>query len=289
MMLVRKAAYFYRNNCKMKKLVFAFTFFLFFVAAAQQPADEVLNAERSFAAYSVQNGTKAAFLKYADNSGLVFEKGKAVNAIETWSGREDRPGVLNWHPIYGFMAASGDMGFTTGPWTFQPKTIRDSIVTRGQYSTVWHKTSEGEWKFLVDLGVGNTPNFDSASFNFADKKICFTPGSLEDLQKIEEALVQAAKEATSRTKAYTVTVSKQIFLLARNGRLPTTVVHDIETLMATMPQNIVYKQMGAGISKSGDLGYVFGATVISGKQDNYLRIWRREGAEWKLALEVLRY
>ncbi len=260
-----------------------------FFALAQKKATVVLKAEKSFAAYSVQNGTKAAFLKFADSNAVIFEKGKAVNAIETWNKREARPGVLNWHPVYGILAASGDLGFTTGPWTFQPKTLHDSIVARGQYNTVWHKTVNGEWKFLVDMGVSNTPNFEEATFRFSDKKIAFTPGTLADLRQAEEAFVQHTQDATGRTKAYTEAVSKHAFLLNRNGRLPTTAITGIETLMATLPQPIAYQPDGSGISKSGDLGYVYGTVLINGKENNYLRIWRREGTEWKLVLEVLPY
>lgn len=273
----------------MKKLLAPFLLFSCIVAGAQRPADEVLNAEKSFAAYSVQNGTTAAFLKFADSSGLVFEGGKAVNAIEVWSKRGNGSGVLNWHPIYGFMAASGDLGFTTGPWTFQSKTTQDSVLARGQYSTVWHKTVGGEWKFLLDLGIADTPNFDSASFNFSNKKIDFKPGNLADLQKAEDAFVQNTKDAVGRKKTYAASISKQVFLLNRNDRLPVVTVNDVDALMTTMPQSIAYKQAGAGISKSGDLGYVYGTTTINNKEEGYLRIWRREGTEWKLALEVLRY
>lgn len=287
-MLVGKAAYFYVNNCRMKNLVLSLLLSPYLVFA-QKSTNEVLNAEKSFAAYSVQNGTKAAFLKFADSNGVVFEEGKAVNAIETWRKRDDRPGVLNWRPIYGFVAASGELGFTTGPWTYQPKTIQDSIVARGEYSTVWRKTANGEWKFLLDMGIGNTPNFDSTSFSFNDEEIPFTPGNLANLQEAEERFVQATKESSERIKYYTVVVSRHAFLLTRNGRLPTTVVADIETLMNTMPQTIAYKQMGLGLSKSGDLGYVYGSATVNGKEESYLRIWRREAAAWKLVLEVLRY
>jgi ketosteroid isomerase-like protein len=46
---------------------------------------------------------------------------------------------------------------------------------------------------------------------------------------------------------------------------------------------------GSGIASSGDIGYVYGTTIIDGKTDNYLRIWRREKTGWKIAVEVLRY
>jgi ketosteroid isomerase-like protein len=264
-------------------ILFSFPFL-----SVAQTATDVLNAERSFAAYSVQHGTKAAFLKFADSTGVVFEKGKAVNAIEAWNKRQARPGVLNWYPIYGLLAASGDMGITTGPWTFQPGTINDSVVARGQFNTVWHKTPSGEWKFLLDMGISNTPDFGTGVFQLRDEKMSFTPGTLNELQAVEESLVQQTSDAALRAQAYTVAVSGQAFLLNRNGRLPTTTIADIAPLVSAMPA-ISYQQSQAGISRSGDLGYVYGTTIINGKDDNYLRIWRRERKAWKLALEVLPY
>ena len=55
---------------------------------AQKSIDGLINAEKSFAAYSVAHGTKDAFLKFADSNGVVFEQGKSANAIEAWNKRE---------------------------------------------------------------------------------------------------------------------------------------------------------------------------------------------------------
>ncbi|WP_121354597.1 nuclear transport factor 2 family protein [Flavisolibacter nicotianae] len=270
-------------------------FSIFFLTAfsslsrAQQSTADLLQAERNFAAFSVQQGTKAAFLHYADSAGLVFERGKAVNAIAAWNKKQDRPGILNWHPVYGFMAAAGDLGFTTGPWTFQPRTSSDSVVARGQFNSVWHKNSQGEWKFLLDMGISNTPDFAKATFHFKEEPVPFTAGTAEDLQKAENDFIQQTKETGNRAKGYAAVVSKQAFLLTRNGHLPITERKDVDKLVDAMPASIVYQQAGTGISKSGDLGYVYGTSVIDGKEDSYLRIWRREGKAWKLALEVLPY
>lgn len=251
-----------------------------------QKASELFNAEKAFAAYSVQNGTRAAFLNFADSNGLVFEEGKAVNAIATWEKHESRLGVLNWRPVYGMVAASGDLGFTTGPWTFQPKSVEDSVVARGQYCTVWHKTKDGEWKFLIDLGVNNVPAFD-APVHLSNA--AFVPGTLNDLQQVEQAFVQNTKDSGSRTEAYNKAVSKEAFVLGRNGQPPVVDAAGIASLVSAMPTTIVYELKGSAVSKSGDLGYAYGNTVINGKADNYLRIWRREKNEWKLVTEVLRY
>jgi len=43
------------------------------------------------------------------------------------------------------------------------------------------------------------------------------------------------------------------------------------------------------MSPEKDMRYVYGTTVINDKQDGYLRIWRREKDEWKIAVEVLHF
>ncbi|GAA4735581.1 nuclear transport factor 2 family protein [Flavisolibacter ginsenosidimutans] len=276
----------------MKQNLFIGLVLLSLFSTAQKPlADEVLNAEKSFAAYSVAHGTKEAFLHFFDSSGVVFEKGKAVNGIETWNKKEAGTGVLNWHPVYGSMAASGDLGFTTGPWTFQQKSVDDSVVARGQYSTVWKKDKSGEWKFVVDLGINKTPAFDDAAYQFSNEAVSFVPGTWNNLLNREEKFIRQTSEtdAAQRTKLYEQFLSKKTFFLNRNGNLPVVVLNKLNSALQTLPQKIDYRIDGSGISAAGDLGYVYGTTIVKGKTENYLRIWRREGKEWKLVLETLRY
>ncbi len=259
---------------------------------AQKPAvDDVLNTERSFAAFSVEHRTKAAFLHFLDSNSVVFEAGKAVNGLEAWKKKKDGEGVLNWRPVYGLLSSSGDLGFTTGPWTFQPKTVRDSIVACGQYSTVWKKNGKGEWKVLVDLGNSNQPAFDDALYTNHKEEGGFVRGTWNNLLNKDEGFAKATSAADTgeRRRQYEKAVSKNAFFLNRNGNLPVNRVEEINRAVTAMPDKIEYTIQGSGISSAGDLGYVYGSTVINNKAENYLRIWRREGKEWKLALEVLRY
>src|SRR6266404_3303128 len=101
----------------MKNKIFATAvlFLLVGSAIAQNGIGNLIQAEKNFAAYSVANNTKDAFLRFADSAGIVFDNGKPVNAIEIWTRREKRPGKLNWWPAYAEIASSGDFGYTTGP------------------------------------------------------------------------------------------------------------------------------------------------------------------------------
>ena len=273
----------------MKKIVSILI--LFFVCfqniQAQKGIDALIQAEKDFAAYSVANSTKDAFLKFLDSAGIIFDKGKPANGITTWKKREKGPGILNWHPQFAEISGSGDFGYTTGPWTFQ-NSSNDTVVARGQYTTVWQINGKGEWKFLVDLGVTNTP-----------------PGSTKEVKKIDAAkrpsggtsqhdspviaennfLVAVSKDKSKAYKKYLSSKS----ILNRNGYMPASNSVDQRKLLDMTTSSIQYKLDGAGMSSSMDLGYAYGTTTINGKTDNYLRIWRWEKNEWKIALEVLRY
>ncbi len=273
-----------------KPLLFSTLLFICFINAfSQKGIDGLIQAEKNFAAYSVANSTKDAFLKFLDSSGIIFENGKPVNGMGAWNKREKRPGILNWHPQFAEIAESGDFGYTNGPWTFR-NSSSDSVAVRGQYTTVWHITKNGEWKFLIDLGVGNTPLNSAADVRKVDapKKFLST-GAIPHVLPIIEVENKFLKAvAKNKSTAYKRSLSGQS-ILNRNGYLPASTATDQQKLIDLTSSSIQYKIDGSGMSPNVDMGYVYGTTVINGKTENYLRIWRWEESGWKIALEVLRY
>jgi|KBSMisStandDraft_5_1062788.scaffolds.fasta_scaffold15010_2 hypothetical protein len=273
----------------MKKIfsILIFFFVCFQNIRAQKGIDALIQAEKNFAAYSVANSTKEAFLKFLDSAGIIFDNGKPANGVTTWKKREKRPGVLNWHPQFAEISGSGDFGYTTGPWTFQ-NSSNDTVVARGQYTTVWQINTKGEWKFLVDLGVTNTPPELATDLKKIDVAKRSSAGTTKhDSPVIAENNFLKAVSA-NKSKAYKKYLSSKS-ILNRNGYLPATNSADQQKLLDLTTSSIQYKLDGAGMSPNMDLGYVYGTTTINGKTDNYLRIWRWEKDEWKIALEVLRY
>ena len=125
-------------------------------AFTQEGLDEMIAAEKAFAAYSVANNTKDAFLKFMDTSAVMFENGEPFKSYARWMKKEKRPGVLNWRPRFAEIAASGDFGYTCGPWTFQPG-ANDTVIANGYFFTVWKKNSDGLWKFILDVGTDTGP------------------------------------------------------------------------------------------------------------------------------------
>ena len=70
-----------------------------------------------------------------------------------------RPGFsLRWKPEYADISASGDLGYTYGPYTLTFLDAAGKKVTRtGRYFTIWKKQKDGSWKVVIDNGVQDDP------------------------------------------------------------------------------------------------------------------------------------
>ena len=271
----------------MKKLVALLFLLSTYYCKAQKNIDGLINAERNFAAHSVQKGTKDAFLKFLDSNGIVFEQGKAVNGKLIWAKREDRRSVLNWFPEFAEISLSNDFGYTTGPWELRGGATKDSVIARGQYTTVWHIDIDGEWKFLVDLGVGNSPKRMALSLTKITAKKLQGTTETTDLLEAEQKFIEAFKK--NKGQAYRTHLSDNS-ILNRNGlHYPATSGKAQADRINDTPGDLRFSILGYGISPGRDLGYVYGNTLINNRPENYLRIWRREKSGWKIALEVVRY
>ena len=118
--------------------------------------------------------------------------------------------ILNWRPQYAEISLSNDFGYTTGPWTYQPS-ANDTVVARGQYTTVWHINKQGEWKFLIDLGVGNTPvNTSNDVTKIGAVKTAIKPTDTLTLVEAEKAFIESFKQ--NRIEAYKKYLSKESIL-----------------------------------------------------------------------------
>ncbi len=256
-----------------------------FAAHAQRTIEGLVQAEQSFAAHSVKNGTRAAFLHYMDSNSVLFEKGEAVNGLKTWTLCENRPGILDWHPQFAELAASKDFGFSTGPWTFR-NGINDTVSGRGQFTTVWTTDRTGAWKFLVDIGVGGAPVV-SGKEEIRFREVPKTPaGQLEEVLKTEQIFIESLNRRGP--KAYQDQVSS-ISYLHRNGSPVAATPEARELLIAATPSELEFEVSGSGMARSGDLAYVYGSLRYKGKKDAFLHIWRKENDRWMMAVEVLRY
>ncbi len=127
-------------------------------AVQAAPLDDVMNADRAFAAEALKSGARAAFVAFAAPDATMFRPGvgpvKGHSAIAASFPQPD-DAVPEWAPEGGEVAASGDLAYTWGyfKWTARDNSGRHST---GNYVSIWRKTG-GQWKWIVDLGVAAPP------------------------------------------------------------------------------------------------------------------------------------
>src|SRR5687767_13066775 len=111
-------------------------------------------AETAFAAHSVREDMRVAFLAAFADDGVFVREGWRVSN-DFLRDRAAPPIVLDWRPQYVEAASSGDLGLSTGPSKIMSKTDPRTPPTFGQFVSVWRRAPGGAWKVAVDLGIAH--------------------------------------------------------------------------------------------------------------------------------------
>ena len=114
--------------------------------------DSLVRAERAFASVCAAKGIKTGFLSCLAEDAVVFRP-RPVSGVDWYSQSEESGGRLAWEPVYADISASGDLGYTTGPWTFSDEDGR--AAAHGEYVSVWRRTPGGDWKVAIDVGISH--------------------------------------------------------------------------------------------------------------------------------------
>ncbi len=132
--------------------------------AYADPVEEMLDADRAFAAMAQEEGVPAAFAAYAADDVRMFPEER-----ESYTGRDTLierfanwpdGATLEWTPKTGAAASSGDFGYTWGTFVFTAKGEDGETSSYGKYVSIWRK-DDGEWKFIADIG-NQGPSPDAA-------------------------------------------------------------------------------------------------------------------------------
>jgi ketosteroid isomerase-like protein len=271
----------------MKKYPLLLLFITSVLNMRAQNAEALIKAERVFEKSCLKEGIRAGFLANVDSNGIAFTGRGPVDAKQFWTSLPAFEGVFSWSPSYAEMSISSDWGYTTGNYEHRAKTLEDTVDESGQYTTVWHKISNGEWKYLIDIGNGHpSAPLDKKSTTISIDKYSagnMTPGDV--LPGQEEQFILAFKKNIDG--AYQEYMSGK-YILNLTGYGPVTSADSAAWLINKIPSALKYHPAGAKISPGKDLFSVYGTFDRDDKKGNYLRIWRHEKNGWKIALEVIR-
>lgn len=260
-------------------------------SAATGPArapDEVVAAERSFAAYAQTHGVNSAFHQFIADDGLLFipdpKLGKTLLAKAP-----NGPGSLNWWPIYAGMAASGDLGFTTGPYVMEGPRGK----AYGHFFTVWRKQPDGMWRWLLDHGTPTTaqpaegPDAPVRTLTASGKR-GQAAGAWSKLIMLEAEFAQAlGRDAKA---AYLSRLAEDARVM-RAGPQPAHGWSAYRVRVAEGPATVTASHLGGDISKAGDLAFTYGhaSWPEAGRavKGHYIRIWQNRANGWALVVDEL--
>ncbi|MBU1377294.1 MAG: nuclear transport factor 2 family protein [Alphaproteobacteria bacterium] len=255
------------------------------LAAPIDPAP-VVAAERAFAADGLELGVQASFLKHSAPEGILFAP-EPVLAKAVFGTPRPKGTALVWWPLWAGIARSGDLGFTTGPYTADGK-------PGGYYFTVWSKQPDGSWKWLFDGGppsdtTGAAPQGSDVAYAKPAARQTGSPSkALDQVMKAEVALHAAAR--TDVKAAFLAAVADDGRIVGSNARPPATRA-ELEAELATRPTSVAFSALGGQASSAGDLAWTYGVAswTRDGAQQrgHYVRIWRNDQPGWRLLFDEL--
>ena len=247
-------------------------------AAMATDFEDIVAAERAFAADAGARGTREAFLAALADDSLVFQPGP-TSGQRTWTARQAGKDRLEWAPAMAEVASSGDLGYTVGPWRFTPEGAEVPSAT-GWFFTLWRKQPDGHWKVLLDHGIpAPATQFPATVQHRGGIGIGRPPGwpvGIPELRLADQAT--PAGLLTPRLVAAD-------FLRLRAGQAP-----DGRAEGVALPTTASRVDTGLVVSSAGDLAATWGGGIGS---PAWIRIWRRPSAEdapgqgWTLAVDFV--
>lgn len=255
------------------------------LAKTPQGATPVVAAEREFAAYAAEHGWIPAFRAYAAPDGAVIPDRQIRNARAVFNARADTGSrALKWWPAIALIARSGDLGFTTGPYTAD-----ESGKIQGQYFTMWQRQPDGRWLWLFDGGTGTEEPIaiprEGAVPEFA------ASASRRTSPKTALARI-AALEASNRDAGSLAPLLAADARVLRPARPPATGAAARQDMVFPNAA-IAYDRAERSIaSNAGDLVFTIGPAhwhqaADGARTGHYARVWQYRPEGWRIVFDEL--
>jgi ketosteroid isomerase-like protein len=258
----------------------------------QSAVSDVLVAERAFAARARDTTVQQAFLESVADTAVLFRPGP-VDARTLLDTQPYPPDFrLEWEPDWTDASADGGLGYTTGPWSAGRRAGNSAFVSHGSYVTIWRRIPRRGWRVILDIGTGGaqqvTPR-EARSPALPPTPVPDGDSSALDrsIRLLDEDFTEAAVADSNALASFVTTDTR--FL--RDGSTTMIGAREATDAYRHRERDARWSRVGSGVSRAGDLGYVFG-TWRSSQPDSatgaWLRIWRRDAAgDWKLALDAV--
>jgi ketosteroid isomerase-like protein len=260
-------------------------------APVKNDLQKLVETEQNFAKTAAEKGTRAAFLEFLADDGIVFNPTE-TNGKLIWKARPESPALLSWNPAWADVSADGKLGYTTGGWEFRPKGKADNPTAFGEYVTLWQKQTGGSYKAVLDIGI----NHPASSFSGAAAKSPTDAGAGAKTVKngVNNSVLTSIFSNKSMANGYFNYLADDCIVL-RDGNLPfygkQNAYFALERLDKEFPPSS-FLNFSANTSKIfGNLMYAWGVYQLNDKDGsvkkwNFVQIWKNRGGRWQIVLDV---
>jgi len=265
---------------------------------ANRRAETLVQAEYAFARAVKQHGLRDGFLTFMDPQAIAFTP-RPMSAQAFYSSRDPGPSSLVWHPVMARVAASGDFGFTSGPWQVDyTDQFGKAAIMHGDYATLWHRTRDGKWRWLLDAGVAHpmpSPPAkalpDSATLKpYRLRGTSRGSTSGDTLASLDVKYSKLAADAGMRAAFQQLGAPDMRLLQFNSAPLKGRAAIVKQTPM--LKARLKWISSGSGSASSGDLAYTYGMAYPLNKkmgtspESVYLHIWQHTRHGWRLLLDL---
>jgi ketosteroid isomerase-like protein len=286
----------------MKQLIVSGVAVLSIAAMAKAPTqtpsalESLVNAERAFAKAATQKGIRDSFLEFFADDAIAFSPApiSATARLRSRPGRPFSEYELQWEPRAGDIAASGELGWLTGPSTFIDHTSATPTPHHGNYLSVWRRQSGGPWRVFIDVG-SDPPQPVVFAEGFTRFPVTSRYSGAESKAAGAAALLEADKTLNARitsdgaAAAYSA-VTTNSSRLHRSGFMPPIGSAAIRAWFDANASTMSAASGAADCANSADLGYSYGTYEVkapSSQMGAYVRVWQRDASgKWLLVADV---
>ncbi len=260
------------------------------------PLAAMAQTEREFAKAATVVGWRDAFLQDFADDAIAFSPG----VVPAKDGLRKQPSTpfsiaeLVWEPRTGDVAASGDLGWLTGPSTSITRKAAEPVTRHGCYLSVWRKQPDGQWRVFIDVGA-NSPEPVAFAPGFTRTTI---PGPYEggDSKAAATAsLVEADRALNTEIGSRGFARAFESRLVAgsrlhRPGSIPQAGQEAVVRWLGLNAAAGTAKDVAAEAASSGDFGYSHGSFEVKEPKPLtgvYIRLWNRDASgKWWLMVDV---
>ena len=263
-------------------------------AAALPASDGVLPtslaaAETAFAAHSVREDMRAAFLaKFADD-GVFVREGAWIVSNDFLRDRPAPPSCSTGGPHTSRSRAPASWACRRAPGRSPARRTRDRRRPTGSTSPSGGAQPGGPWKVAVDLGISN-PSDSLWNEPLVARPAPIAPASSADGLAQAEARFAKAVAAGGAQAGYAAFGAAQLRYY-RSGHGPIASRKAALDSPAMGKERFVYTVERSETARSGDFGYARGRYAEGAAPEKplgaFLRVWRLEAEGWRIVLDVV--